>query len=418
MKPLTTRTVELWPIDRLKPHPDNPRAHPEQQIAQLARSIETFGFTHSILADENDVTLAGHGKVLAARYLGLKEVPVLVVSGLTETEKRIYLVADNQLAFNSAWDEQKLQVLVAELEKELGNLDLTGLRPQEIDRILADLAPEQEGWIDEDEIPATPSSITVPGDLFILDRHRLFCGDARSPESYQRLLQGTPADMTFADFPYNVDYTQRRRGGARIAKIANDNLGAEFGEFLQSVCVQVLAVTQGAMYMCMASKELHTLHQAFTAAGGHWSTFVIWAKDSFTLGRSDYQRQYECLLYGWKKGQDHFWCGARDEGDVWQVPKPKRNRLHPTAKPVCLVERAIRNSSKRGDLVLDPFGGSGSSLIACEKSGRRAAIMELERKYVDVMIQRWEAYTRREAKLECDGRSYAAVTRERSLRAA
>jgi DNA modification methylase len=418
MKPVTPRTVELWPIDRLKPHPDNPRAHPEQQIVQLARSIEKFGFTHSILADENDFTLAGHGVHLAARYLRLPEVPVTVVSGLTETEKRIYLVADNQLAFNSRWDEEKLQVLVADLEKELGALDLTGLRPQEIDRILADLAPEQEGWIDEDEIPATTISITVPGDLFVLDRHRLFCGDARSPESYQRLLQGAPADMTFTDCPYNVDYTQRRRGGARIDKIANDNLGAEFGEFLQSVCVQVLAVTQGAVYMCMASKELHTLHQAFSAAGGRWSTFVIWAKDSFTLGRSDYQRQYECILYGWKKGQDHFWCGARDEGDVWEVPKPKRNRLHPTAKPVCLVERAIRNSSRRGDLVLDPFGGSGSSLIACEKSGRRAAVMELEPKYVDVMIQRWEAYTRREAILERDGRSYAAVTRERSLRAA
>jgi DNA modification methylase len=414
---LITRTQELWPIDRLKSHPDNPRAHPAQQIAQLEQSIKTFGVMRSVVADEYDFLLAGHGVTLAARNVGLKEMPVTVISGLTETEKHIFLAADNQLALNSEWDEEKLQALIAALEKELGNLDLTGFRPQEIDRILADLAPEQDDWIDEDQIPETKSTITVPGDLWILDRHRLLCGDAWSPESYQRLLEDTPAAMTFADFPYNVNYSQRRRG-AGIVKIANDNLGSEFGEFLQSVCVQVLAVTQGAVYICMSSSELHTLHQSFTAAGGHWSTFIIWVKDKFTLGRSDLQRQYECILYGWKKGQDHFWCGARDEGDVWQVPKPKRNRLHPTAKPVCLIERAIRNSSKRGDLVLDPMGGSGSTLIASEKSGRRAAMMKLEPKYVDVMIQRWEAYTRREAKLESDGRSYAAVSQERSLRAA
>lgn len=419
MKPLTARTVELWPIDRLKPHPSNPRAHSEQQIAQLADSINTMGFTFPILADENDYTLAGNCKALAARHLGLEQVPVMVVAGLTEAQKSIYMVADNQIALNATWDEKKLQVLIAGLEEQLENLNLTGLRPQEIDRILADLAAEQQTWIDEDQIPQPTSSITVPNDIWNLDRHRLLCGDATHTESYERLLQGTSADMTFTDPPYNVNYIQRRRTGpARIASITNDNLGAEFGDFLQSVCERVLAVTRGAVYMCMSSSELHTLHQAFTAAGGHWSTFVIWAKDRFTLGRSDMQRQFEPILYGWKEGQDHFWCGARDEGDVWQVPKPKRNRLHPMAKPVCLVERAIRNSSQRGNLVLDPFGGSGSTLIACEKSGRRAAMMELEPKYVDVMIQRWETYTGREAHLECDGRSYKAVAQERSLRAA
>ena len=416
MKPITARTVELWPIDRLKPHPDNPRSHPEAQIAQLAKSIETFGFTHPVIADENDYILAGHGKVLGARSARLTEVPVIVIPDLTETEKLLYMVADNQLAFNSDWNE-KLQGLIADLEKRVGNLDLTGFRPQQIDQILADLAPEQESWIDEDQIPETKSSITMPGDLWILGRHRLLCGDAKYPESYQRLLEGTAAAMTFGDAPYNINYSQRRRG-AGVIKIANDNLGAEFGEFLESVCEQVLRVTQGAVYICMGSSELHTLYQAFKAAGGHWSTFIIWVKDGFTLGRSDLQRQYECILYGWKSGQDHYWCGARDESDVWQVAKPKRNRLHPTAKPVALVERAIRNSSKRGELVLDPFGGSGSTLIAAEKSGRRAAMMELEPKYVDVMIQRWEAYTQQKAKLESDGRSYAAVTAERSLRAA
>ena len=413
---MTPRLVELWPIAQLRPHPSNPRAHSELQIAQLAQSIQKFGFTFQILADEEGNILAGVGRWLAANLLRLEHVPVSVIAGLTEAEKRIYIVADNQLALNSTWDERKLQVLIAGLEEELQNLDLTGLRPQEIDRILADLAAEQQTWVDEDQIPEPTSSIAVEGDLWILGRHRLLCGDCRFPESYECVLEGAPADMIFTDPPYNVNYAPRRRTGP--VRIINDNLGAGFGQFLRSVCEQMLAVTRGAVYICMASAELHTLHESFTSAGGHWSTFIIWAKDRFTLGRSDLQRQYEPILYGWKEGQDHYWCGARDEGDVWHVPKPKQNRLHPTAKPVCLVERAIRNSSQRGGLVLDPFGGSGSTLIACEKSGRSAAMIELEPKYVDVMIQRWEAYTGREAKLERDGRSYAAVAHERSLRAA
>lgn len=225
--------------------------------------------------------------------------------------------------------------------------------------------------------------------------------------------------MTFSDPPFNVGYTQKRgrhHNGPRT--IANDNLGPEFEKFLYAACVQVLSVTRGAVYLCMSSSELATLQRVFKAAGGHWSTFVIWSKDRFTLGRSDYQRQYEIILYGWKEGEQHFWCGARDQGDVWHVAKPRSNRLHPTMKPVSLIERAIRNSSRRGDLELDPFGGSGSTLIACEKTGRRAALVELEPKYVDVIIRRWEAYTGQEAQLDSDGRSFAAIATERLVQAA
>ena len=239
------------------------------------------------------------------------------------------------------------------------------------------------------------------------------------PDSYERLLTGQLADLVFCDCPYNVDYRQKRAAGpVRVRKIANDNLGEGFEDFLHAACVQLLAVTRGSIYLCMSSSELHTLYRAFTSAGGHWSTFVIWAKDRFTLGRSDLQRMYEPILYGWKEGQDHFWCGARNEGDVRFVPKPKKNRLHPTMKPVALVERAIRNSSRRGDLVLDAFAGSGSTLIACEKTARRAAMMELDPAYVDVIIRRWEAYTHREARLEDDGRSLAAIATERTRIAA
>jgi DNA modification methylase len=168
----------------------------------------------------------------------------------------------------------------------------------------------------------------------------------------------------------------------------------------------------------MGSSHLHVLYTAFTSAGGHWSTYVIWAKDGFTLGRSDMQRAYEQVLYGWKEGQDHFWCGSRREPDLWVIPKPKKSPLHPTMKPVALVERAIRNSSRRGDLVLDAFAGSGTTLIACEKTGRRAAVMELDPKYVDVIIHRWEAYTHQEAHLDGDGRTFDAIATERTRLAA
>jgi DNA modification methylase len=230
------------------------------------------------------------------------------------------------------------------------------------------------------------------------------------------VLKGRPADLVFADLPYNVNYKQKSWN--QVRPIMNDDLGTQFEQFLHAACVQLLSVSRGAVYLCMSSSELHTLHKAFTAAGGHWSTFVIWDKGHFTLGRSDMQRSYEPILYGWKEGQAHYWCGARNEGDVWFVAKPQINALHPTMKPVALIERAIRNSSRRGDLVLDPFGGSGSTLIACEKTGRAGRLIELEPQYVDVTLRRWEAYTGQEARLESDGQSFAATADERLRRAA
>ena len=188
--------------------------------------------------------------------------------------------------------------------------------------------------------------------------------------------------------------------------ILNDNLGSGFETFLYDACVNILSVTKGACYVCMSSSELDTLQKAFRAAGGKWSTFIIWAKNTFTLGRADYQRQYEPILYGWKEGSDHYWCGARDQGDVWFVNKPVKNDLHPTMKPVALVERAIRNSSKSRDIVLDPFGGSGSTLIACEKAARQARLIELDPKYVDTIILRWQEFSGGAATLDGDGRSY------------
>jgi DNA modification methylase len=403
----------MWPIERLKPHPANAREHSQEQVEQIGRSIVEFGVTHAILADEDGTMLGGHGIRLGAMHVGLKEVPVTVISGLTDEQKRVYLILDNQLGLNSTWDEEKLRLALETLERELVDLNKTCMDPRELDRLLADLAPERD-FIDEDAVPEpTVVPVTVRGDLINLGRHWILCDDATRSESYDRVLQGGSANMAFCDPPFSISYTQKSTG----KKITNDNLGSGFPDFLEQACTQILSATKGAVYVCMSSSELHTLYKAFTRSGGHWSTYIIWAKDRFTFGRSDLQRAYEVVLYGWKEGNSHFFCGARNQGDVWHVPKPKANRLHPTMKPVALVERAIRNSSQRGDLVLDAFGGAGSTLIACEKTGRRAAIIEIEPKYVDVMIRRWQAYTGGEARFE-DGKSFAAVANQRSRRAA
>jgi DNA modification methylase len=246
----------------------------------------------------------------------------------------------------------------------------------------------------------------------------VLCGDATRLGDLEKLMAGELADMAFTDPPYNVNYansaTDKQSGKGR--PILNDALGQAFGAFLRDASVNILTVTKGAVYICMSSSELDTLQRAFREAGGKWSTFVIWAKSTFTLGRSDYQRQYEPILYGWKEATDHYWCGARDQSDVWFFDKPARNDLHPTMKPVALVERAIRNSSKSRDIVLDSFGGSGTTLVAAERLGRRSRIIELDPKYVDVIVQRWLRLSGDEATLEGDRRTFDQITQLRGNR--
>ena len=216
--------------------------------------------------------------------------------------------------------------------------------------------------------------------------------------------------MIFADLPYNADYKGKT---AKQLSIPNDNLGKHFAAFLSSACRAMLDVNNGAIYVCMSSKELHTLYEAFTEAGGHFSTFLIWAKNTFTLGRSDYQRQFECLLYGWKEGCGHYWSGDRTQGDVWFFDKPSANKEHPTMKPLALVERAISNSTRKGDVVLDPFAGAGSTLLAAERTGRRARVVEINPVYADVIIKRWQSYTGGVARLDPGGQSFSEVTEQR-----
>ena len=244
------------------------------------------------------------------------------------------------------------------------------------------------------------------GDVWLLGEHRLLCGDATSRAAIDTVLEGGHADMVFTDPSYNVAYEGKTN---RKLSIMNDDLGKGFFEFLRQSCAHLIAVCRGAIYVCMSSSELHTLYRAFTEAGGHWSTFLIWAKDHFTLGRSDYQRQWEAILYGWPEGAKHYWCRARNQGDVWMIPRPTANREHPTMKPVELVERALDNSSRRGNTVLDPFAGSGTTLIACQRRNRKACLIELDPRYVDVICQRWQQYSGISAIRQADGRPFAQL---------
>lgn len=413
---MTELQVVRWPVERLLPYARNARTHSDGQVAQIAASIAEFGWTNPILAGADGVVIAGHARLQAARKLGMTEVPVIVLDHLTETQRRALVLADNRLALNAGWDEEMLRVELTALEEEGFNLDVVGFTDAELEDLLRDAEPVPPGGTDEDAVPEAPeSAVTVPGDVWLLGDHRLLCGDSVQMEAVETVLAGGLADMVFTDPPYNVNYgaTMKDKLRGKKRKIANDNLGDGFEQFLRDVCGNLLAVTKGAIYVCMSSSELHTLHRAFTESDGHWSTFVIWAKNTFTMGRSDYQRQYEPILYGWKEGTDHFWCGARDQGDVWLVKKPVSNDLHPTMKPVELVERAIRNSSKSRDTVLDPFGGSGSTLIACERSGRYARLIELEPKYCDVIVRRFQEYAGKAATLAADGRPFADVATER-----
>jgi DNA modification methylase len=398
---LSRLQVQVWSIDRLLPYIRNARTHTDQQVAQVAASIREFGWTNPILVAADGTIIAGHARLAAARKLKMTEVPVIVLDHLTEAQRRALVLADNRLALDAGWDEEMLRVELASLQEDGFDLDIVGFTDEELEDLLRDPEETRDGVTDEDAVPdEQETAITVPGDVWVLGDHRLLCGDATSMDAIQTVLAGGLADMVFTDPPYNVDYVGKT---AKKLKIGNDALGGKFYDFLREACTNVLAVTKGAIYICMSSSELHTLFRAFTDAGGHWSTFVIWAKHHFTLGRSDYQRMYEPILYGWRDGTDHFWCGARDQGDVWFIKRPMANLEHPTMKPVELVERALRNSSKTQDTILDVFGGSGTTLIACEKSRRQARLIELEPRYCDVIVRRWQEYTGEKALLDGGG---------------
>ena len=278
---LSRLQVQVWSIDRLLPYIRNARTHTDQQVAQVAASIREFGWTNPILVAADGTIIAGHARLAAARKLKMTEVPVIVLDHLTEAQRRALVLADNRLALDAGWDEEMLRVELASLQEDGFDLDIVGFTDEELEDLLRDPEETRDGVTDEDAVPdEQETAVTVPGDVWVLGDHRLLCGDATSMDAIQAVLGGGLADMVFTDPPYNVDYVGKT---AKKLKIGNDALGGKFYDFLREACTNVLAVTKGAIYICMSSSELHTLFRAFTDAGGHWSTFVIWAKQ---IGRA------------------------------------------------------------------------------------------------------------------------------------
>jgi len=409
--------IELhhWPVGKLIPYGRNPRKN-DHVIEQMAGAILEFGFRIPIIAKSTGEVVDGHLRLKAALHLGLETVPVVLADDLTPMQIKAFRILANRSATWADWDEDLLRLELEELQLDDFDLSLTGFEDDEIAELLAGEETTTEGNTDEDaapEVPVTP--VSKSGDVWIMGKHRLLCGDSTDVASYDTLLGSERVAMIFQDPPYNVDYANTAKDKLRGTNrpILNDNLGDGFQDFLLAAFKPALARCNGAVYVAMSSSELDTLQSAFRAAGGKWSTFIIWAKNTFTLGRSDYQRQYEPILYGWPEGATRHWCGDRDQGDVWHFNKPRVNDLHPTMKPVELVERAIRNSSRPGDVVLDPFGGSGTTLIAAEKSGRQARLIELDPKYCDVVVRRWESFAGKQATLQGQELTFADLARQR-----
>jgi DNA modification methylase len=401
LTPLPSLSVEQVSIDQLRPDPANPRWIAQEELDSLERSIRQFGFVQPVLARKEDNTvIGGHQRLVAARRLGLATVPVTFLD-LSIEQARLLNLALNKIS--GSWDEQLLARLLADLQAT-PNIDLTlsGFGEDEIKDLLRSLDTREKKERAEDFDldsaleDAAREPRCKPGDLWALGEHRLLCGDATRPEDIERVLAGKQAGMAFTDPPYNVslgDHGGQQRG-ARRRRIANDSMDPISWEvFVRAWGHDLLASVEGAIYVAMSSKEMPLVSRVLAEEGGHWSDTIIWHKDRFVLGRADYQRSYEPIWFGWREGAGHHWCGDRDQDDVWEINRPSDAPLHPTMKPLPLMERAIANSSVAGDLVLDPFLGSGSTLIACERTGRRCAALELDPRYADVILARFERFS-------------------------
>jgi DNA modification methylase len=405
--------IERWPIQRLRPRDTNPRTHSPQQVAQLEASIREFGWTNPILIGEQGDIIAGHARILAARGLGMQEGPVIILGHLSEAQCRALVIADNQLAQNAGWDEELLRAELAALQQEDFDLNLIGFEDEELARLLA-AQDAAEGLTDEDaipELPQTPASAT--GDLWILGIHKLLVGDATNGDDVARLMAGAAADLVFTDPPYNVDYegyTEDR------LKIKGDRMSAaDFKRFLEAAFRSCrAAVKRGAsLYVCHSSSWQREFQNTLESAGFEVRCQIIWAKNTFAWGFGRYKFQHEPMFYAHVAGEKDPWYGDKSQSTLWEEKKPAANRLHPTAKPVELVERALLNSSKAGDIVADMFGGSGSTLIGCERRGRKARLMEIDPKYADCIVRRYQEYTGKRATLDGSGRTFDEIQAER-----
>ena len=386
-------------VEALIPYAKNSRTHDDAQVAQIAASIKEFGWTNPILVDGEKGIIAGHGRLMAARKLGMTQVPVIELKGMTEAQKKAYVIADNKLAMNAGWDNDFLTLELKDLEAEGFDLSLTGFDDKELDALL-NVIEGTEGLTDEDAVPEVPEKPkTKLGDIYILGNHRLMCGDSCSVTDMEKLVNGRQVDMWLTDPPYNVAYEGKTKDALTIK---NDSMNDEgFRQFLRDAYVTADTVMKaGAVfYIWHADSEGYNFRGAANDAGWKVRQCLIWKKSTMVMGRQDYHWKHEPCLYGWKEGAGHLWATDRKQTTILEFDKPSRNGEHPTMKPVALFEYQMLNNTKGGDIVLDSFGGSGTTMLAAEKNGRIAYVMELDPKYCDVIVKRWEDFTGKTAKL-------------------
>lgn len=362
----------------LKAYENNPRKN-EKAVDAVANSINSFGFKVPIIIDKNNVVVAGHTRLLACKKLGIEEVPCVIADDLTEDQIKAFRIADNKTAEIAEWDFDKLKTELGSIDIDMEQFGFTDLEKMMSRDVLEDEFDENEA------LPENPYA--RKGDVFVLGEHRVMCGDATSKEDVLKLVDGKIADMVFTDPPYNVDYE-----GSNGMKIQNDKQkDADFKDFLLKSFKNMAEVTKpgGSIYCCHADTEGLNFRSAFIEAGFKLAECLVWVKNSLVLGRQDYHWRHEPILYGWKEGGSHYFIDDRTQDTVWEYNKPKANDLHPTMKPLELVGRAIKNSSRKDDIVLDLFGGSGSTLIAAEQIQRSAYLMEIDERYVDVIVKRY-----------------------------
>ena len=381
----TTTEMQLVPIQKLVPYINNARTHSPEQINKLRASLREFGFVNPIIVDRDYNVLAGHGRLIGAKAEGYKEVPCVFVDEMTEAQKKAYIIADNRMAMDAGWDEELLRVEIEALQGMDFDPLLTGFDEKELAALFDDGAEAKDDDFDVDEELEKPV-FSKTGDVWTLGRHRLVCGDSTKAETYEVLMQGKKANLVVTDPPYNVNY----EGSA--GKIKNDNMAAEkFYQFLLDAFTNMEKVMaeDASIYVFHADTEGLNFRRAFMDAGFYLSGCCIWKKPSLVLGRSPYQWQHEPVLYGWKKNGKHQWYSDRKQTTIWEFEKPRKNADHPTMKPIPLLAYPITNSSMSNTLILDPFGGSGSTLIACEQTDRSCCTIELDEKYCDVIVKRY-----------------------------
>jgi DNA modification methylase len=381
----TTTEMQLVPISKLVPYVNNARTHSPEQIAKLRSSLREFGFINPVIIDRDYGVIAGHGRILAAKEEGIKEVPCVFADHLTEAQKKAYIIADNRMAMDAGWDEELLRVEIESLQGMDFDPLLTGFDEKELAALFDDGMEAKEDDFDVDAELQKPA-FSKSGDVWTLGRHRLVCGDSTKAETYTTLMDGVKANLVITDPPYNVNY----EGSA--GKIKNDNMaGEKFYEFLLAAFKNMESVmaADASIYVFHADTEGLNFRRAFADAGFYLSGCCIWKKQSLVLGRSPYQWQHEPVLYGWKKNGKHQWYTGRKETTIWEFDKPKKNGDHPTMKPIPLLAYPIGNSSMANSVVLDPFGGSGSTLIACEQTDRICRTIELDEKFCDVIVNRY-----------------------------